>query len=340
MKQEKLKGKFKYDTQQDTYTVKVKKPYPWWWWLLLLLLFVPLFIRCERKVSVKVVDAEGNPVENVDVDLSYTAHYFLASPQNIDEEGKTDSKGNVVFEGLECSVYSYIFHGGEKMTITANPPVPYLKKSVEEPFHTTDNVKIVLDEIGNPVNVQVIDAMDGSPLAGAEVVVTRRGSGLGTYFTDSQGMATIPDIKRSDKLSIAGRKAGYETNDTTLGAVTGRDLNVVPPRQIPLQKKFECDDNINLSGGKEPETVIKNVDMKKTGGTFSVDFLTYSLPDRLIIYEEDGTQIFDSGVVQHELFPFTYSGIKFKSRKLTFKVVSDPQNPYDSEWEIHPHCPD
>lgn len=340
MKQEKLIGKFQYDGKQSDYTVKVKKRYQLWWWFLLLLIFVPLFIRCERTVTVKVVDADGNPVEKVDVDLSYTAYYFLADSEEISESGVTDSKGRVQFNNLSCSVYSYIFHRGEEMTVTANPPMPYIDMSETAKFHTTDEVKIVLDEVGVPVNVQVVDDMDGSPLVQAEVVVTRRGSGLGTFTTDYQGMVTIPDIKRSDKLSIAGRKYGYETNDTTLGSVTGRDLNVSPPRQIPLQKQFECDDDIDLSGGGEPETIIKGVDMKKTGGTFSVDFLTYSYPDRLIIYEEDGTQIFDSGVVLHDPSPYTYSGIKFKSRKLTFKVISDPQHPYDSVWKIHPHCPD
>lgn len=208
MKEEKLKGKFTYDGQADTYVATVKKPYQWWWWLLLLLIFVPLFIRCERTVKVKVVDSAGNPVESVDLTLEYTAHFFLAHEEAIEEKQTTDSKGNAEFDGLECSVYSYIFHGSETMTITADPPAPYIGKSVDEPFHTTDNVKIVLDETGVPVKVQVIDAMNGQPLSGADVVVTRSGSGVGTFVTDMNGMATVPDVKRSDKLSLAGRKAG------------------------------------------------------------------------------------------------------------------------------------
>lgn len=337
MKQEKLKGKFTYDGQADTYTATVRKPYQWWWWLLLLLIFVPLFIRCERTVKVKVVDSEGNPVENVDLNLSYTAHFFLAHAEEVDENGTTDGKGVVEFEGLTCSVYSYIFYGSETMTIEANPPMPYIEKTVTEPFHTTDNVKIVLDENGVPVKVQVVDAMDGSPLSGADVVVTRRGSGLGTFVTDLNGMATIPDVKRSDKLSLAGRKTGYETNDTTLASVTGKELNVDPPRQIPLQKKFECDDNIQLSGGREAETVIPNVDMHKTGGTFSVDFNPQSIPDRLIIYDEDGSQIFDSGFVQWNNH---FTNIKFRGRKLTFKVLGDPDEYLNTFWDIQPHCPE
>lgn len=340
MKEEKLKGKFTYDGQADTYVATVKKPYQWWWWLLLLLIFVPLFIRCERTVKVKVVDSAGNPVESVDLTLEYTSHYFLAHEEAHEEKETTDAKGNATFHGLECSVYSYLFHGSETMTITADPPAPYIGKSVEEPFHTTDNVKIVLDETGVPVKVQVVDAMNGQPLSGADVVVTRRGSGLGTFVTDMNGMAVVPDVKRSDKLSLAGRKAGYETNDTTLASVTGRELNVNPPRQIPLHKIFQCDDNIQLAGGQEPQTVIPNVDMHKTGGTFTVDFLTYGIPDRLIVYDEDGTQLYDTGLVLNIDYPVPYSGIRFKGRKLTFKVICDPQNPYGSDWVIFPHCPD
>lgn len=353
MKEETLKGKFRYDPQVSDYTVKVKKPYPWWWWLLLLLLFVPLFIRCERTVTVKVVDRNGQAVENTDIDLSYTAHFFLAHTEEINEKGTTDAKGRVTFHDLPCSVYSYLFHSGETMTVSYDPPAIYAPGEKEVRFHKTDQVLIVLEggkdeepepepvpDPGQDYTVQVVDAMDGSPLAAAEVVVTRAGSGLGSFSTDANGMAVIPGLQPNDRLALAGRKPGYLTNDTTLADVRARDLGVTPPRQIPLTKDYSCDDNMQRSGGNEPETVIAGVDMHKTGGTFTVDFLTYSYPDRLQVFDEDGSKIFDTGVVLHDPMPGIYSGIRFKGRRLTFKVLADPANPTSSVWVVTPHCPD
>lgn len=248
MKQETLKGSFTYQPPTDTYTVKVKKPYQWWWWLLLLLIFLPLFIRCERTIIVKVVDTNGNPVENVKVTGDYTAHYFLAHSESEEVEGTTDDKGKITFSGLECSLYCWLFHHGEQISFSADPPAPYLKTSKDASIHSDDQVKIVLDEQAEPVNVKVVDALNGNPIAGAEVVVTRSGSGLGTFTTDAGGMAVIPDIRRSDKLSLVGRKAGYEVNDTTLASVTGQDLMVTPPREIPLQKKIGCGESSSPLG--------------------------------------------------------------------------------------------
>jgi len=336
MKQEKLKGSFTYEPPTSTYTATVKKPYQWWWWLLLLLLFIPLFIRCERTITVKVVDTDGNPVEDVEVKADCTAYYFLAHSESYADKGTTGKDGEVTFSGIECSFYCWLFHHGEDISFSAEPPAPYLPATKDASKHSDDTVTITLDEQGYPVNVQVVDALDNSPLSGAEVVVTRSGSGVGTFHTDAGGIAMIPDIKRRDKLSIAARKSGYETNDTTLASVRGKDLMVTPPRVIPLKKKFECDDNMSFNGKGERSM---KVDMHDNGGTFNVSFYTSGYPDRLIVYDDNGRQIFDTGLVLHEYSPALYSNIKFGTRYLTFRVIPDPEHPDNSVWDVHPYCP-
>lgn len=298
---------------------------------MLLLLFLPLFIRCERTITVKVVDTDGNPVEDVVVKADYTAHYFLAHSESYDDKGTTGKDGEVTFSGIECSFYCWLFHHGEDISFSAEPPTPYLPASKDTSKHSDDSVTITLDEQSFPVNVQVVDALDNSPLSGAEVVVTRSGSGVGTFYTDAGGIAVIPDIKRRDKLSIAGRKSGYQTNDTTLASVKGKDLMVTPPRVIPLKKKFDCNDNIALSGGGKFTEV--SVDMLVDSGTFYVDLDAYNVPDKLEIFDANGNKIFETPGMVSGLY--TFRDIRFTTRMLTFRLTSDSDG---TVWDVKPHC--
>lgn len=332
MKQETLKGKFIYDGNSDTYTATVRKP-PCLWWLLLLLLPLLLFIRCEREVTVTVEDRAGGKVANVNLNLSRA---------EADLSERTDSAGNATFRSSKLSYngWDYIFRTDKMMKITANPPAPYLDKTVQENFYSSDHVVIVLDEPAFTAQVQVTDVISHNPIAGAEVAATANGSALGVYTTDSNGMANIPNIRASDKLSLAGRAPDYETNDTTLANITGKYLQEPPVKQIPLQKKYQCDDNVSYNSTATPVVDIKNIDMHKDSGTFTLSVYTLNQPDQVLVFDANGNLLCDTKLISTYNNWQDFKNIRFNTRTINLRVIADPSNPTSSIWEVRPHCPD
>lgn len=332
MKQETLKGKFTYDGLSDSYTATVRKPFCWWW-LLLLLLPLLLFIRCDRDVNVTVKDKAGNLIENVCVELA-RGETMLSET--------TNSKGEVTFSDPKLSYngWDYIFSHNEKIKLTATPPAPYFQKSVEEKFHSADNVVIILDEQAFDVQVKVIDALSKQPISGAEVIATANGSGIGTFTTSASGIATIPNVHESDRMSLAARAANYESNDSTLSAISGKELKNPPMKEIPLQKIYQCDDNVSFNSSATPVVEINNIDMHKDSGTFTLSVFTQTQPDQIMVFDDNGNKLLDTGLISTYDSWRDYTCIRFNTRKITIRVIADPNGPTTSIWEVHPHCPD
>lgn len=341
MKNETLKGKFTYSPAQKDYTVTMKKPFCWWW-LLLLLLLVPLFLRCERELKVKVVDQDGQPVENVAVAMDYKAHYlykggFLTS-NDIVADKVTDEKGRVLFAPLPCSVWGYMLHNGQKMNIHALPPAgsDYEPVDTVVKFYRTDEVVIRLRRTIE-LKVKVVDAVTHDPLAGAEVLVSENGDGHAPSVTDASGVATIRVSSENARLDLAGRKAGYLTNDTTLRGIRASDLDCSPLREIPLQKEVKCGETVATHTG-DPLVEIRNMDMGRQSGTFALDLYTDSWPDRLEVLDDNGNTLLDTGFVAILPVPKRYT-VHFTTRKVHFRVTSQDAAP-NSVWNFTAHCPD
>lgn len=346
MAEEKLKGKFLYTPELAQQDVVMRRPFCWWW-LLLLLLLLPLFIRCDRTVTVHVVDEAGRPVAGADVELSYTAHYlwndgpFTSIPEF--RQGQTDRAGELELEELPCSVFSYIFYTAAKGHAEASAP-DYEPGEADFAFHWRRHVTVVLKAKPIDVQVRVLDKLTGEPVPDAEVAVTRDGSGLGTFPVDNQGVATIPGLKPGDKLNLVGRAPGYETNDSTLRAVTADELRSAnPPKAIPLQPVFNCDDDVQYQSQYQPVVNIEHIDMHKNSGTFTLGATTFSFPDRIVVTDAEGRQLLDTGYFatpgdseEDRSFP----GIRFNTRYINITIYSDPQNPTNSAWVVKPHCPD
>lgn len=340
MREETLKGKFVYDAANlSPRDVVLRRPFNWWW-LLLLLLLVPLFIRCERTVTVHVVDPTGTPIANADVNLNYTAHYlyndgfFTNIPQT--RQGQTDSHGEIEFADLPCSVFSYIFYTFAKMHIEASSP-DFTPVATKELFHWRRHVTIALGDAW----IQVIDKISGQPIRGAEVVVTVNGSGRGSFTTRGDGTVSIPDIHLGDRIDAVGRADGYETNDSTIRNVAAKELMVKPPRKLPLQPHIECGGQVNYSSTFQPVVEIEHIDMHQNSGTFTLNATTYGYPDRIEVLNQNGRQLYDTG-----LFPTaddevrSFTAIPFDTRYITLRVYSDPDHPTTSNWIVMPQCPD
>ncbi len=343
MKYTTYKGKFRYTPGVNAYDVTVRKPFNWLW-LLLLLLLLPLFIRCEREVVVEVLDEKGTPVENVDISLAYDARFlyndgfFTTVP--VKAGGRTGAGGTVRIDKLPCSVWSYIFFTETKMTVAAVPPPPYEAAMSEERFHTTGRVLFTLKTAPADIPVRVTDAMTGRPLAGAEVVATVNGSGVGVFATDAGGVAMIPGIHPTDVVSLAGRKEGYETNEYSIRRVKGSDLDSDPVKEIPLKRVYECDDDVEYNSEAKPLIVIENIDMHKDKGRFVLTVFTLNQPDRFVVKDAEGRELLDTGLVSTGNSSRDYT-VEFSTRHITIEAHADPGgNPETSIWTIRPHCPE
>lgn len=342
MKYTTLKGKFTYNPTVTAYDVTVRKPFnPLW--LLLLLLLVPLFLRCEREIEVEVTDEKNTPVQNVAVSLDYTMKYLyndgFFTEKTLHAEGVTGADGKVRLGKLSCSVWSFLFYPNTGMTVRAVPPDPYEPAVVTEKFHGTRHVLIKLKTRPEDIPVRVTDRMTGEPLSGAEVVATVNGNGIGVFTTDAAGVAMIPGIHPDDVVSLVGRKEHYDPNDKAVNRMKGTDLKSDPMREIPLDKIYECDDNVEYNSAAKPLIVIPNIDMHQDKGSFRLDVETLYQPDRFVVKDADGNQLLDTGYISTGNSSRSFT-VNFTTRRLTVEAYADPDGPETSVWKIHPHCPD
>ena len=107
-----FKKDFVFDNDKSEYQFQLKKKNHLWLWFLSVVLFLAICcIRCERTITVTVVDdISGNALENVEVSLSHVDYYiykngcFCGSELQCDTV-KTDANGTVTFEMQDCSVF-------------------------------------------------------------------------------------------------------------------------------------------------------------------------------------------------------------------------------------------
>lgn len=343
MKTEKLKGKFTYDEQVSHYEAVMKRPFNWLW-LLLLLLLVPLFIRCEHDINVVVKDANGNRVENVALKLDYTAHFLFKdgffTSEDVEQYGVTGSDGEYEFSDLPCSVWSYLFYCLSDVEVTASPDGwdPVTKT---ENFHYTSEIVFVLPPKPFSKQLQVIDKLTQNPIPDAEVAVTIDGDGKGTIQVNPDGTFTLEGLHEGEIVSLVAKAPGYYPNDSTVNKMPAQKIE--DGKKIPLMKHYECNDNVEVSSKYMPVLDIPGIDMHQPSGTFTLDAYTYAWPDRIVVTNANGKTLLDTDFFTTDnmgLSPRVFTKIAFDTQTINIRVYSDPDHPTNSNWDIHPHCPD
>lgn len=207
LKDIKYKKNFRLKDDKDNYSFILKRKFNWWW-LLLLLLPLMLFINSSHDVVVTVVDDQGNPIEQVGVDIEYCSHYLFKADSIptwlLNDHNKrhevTNEKGQAVFKGIGTSVFSYIFYCMDKakysfkchddcLSIKENP--------LEKSLHFTRHVNVVAQKPRTKLRMQVIDVEDGSPIADAQVVANWTDGNQKkskSVKSDANGFVTIDDV--------------------------------------------------------------------------------------------------------------------------------------------------
>lgn len=93
--------------------------------------------------------------------------------------------------------------------------------TVEDFNKLPDSLRVIcLEPLPNPIQFQTIDSLTGRPVEGVSNVVTIMRAGKSTTQTivsNSNGVFTVADLLRTDKISIVSdKKPGYNTNQKTI----------------------------------------------------------------------------------------------------------------------------
>ena len=218
------KKKFKFSEEQDEYAFQLTKRNWKWLWLLLLLPFLLLFVRCERDINVHTVDSisdEGIP--DVGVSIDYTAYYlykdgYFFANEAMHRDIKTDENGKGQFEGLPCSVFSYIFYALSDAVYNTSEECHKLDKEPENSlFHCTWNKELKMKPKTEDLELTIVDRETIEPLAGATVLCEYMFSGenhVDSFQTDPAGICYLKNIPSCGNITLSSVYC-YGYADTT-----------------------------------------------------------------------------------------------------------------------------
>lgn len=331
---------FSYDQAVTEYTCKVKKRFPWQW-LLLLLLLPLLLIKCEKDVTVTVVDIAGNPIENANVTLSYNLHYaydngefftndYVTKAQTTDDDGKT------VFKNLKCSVYSYIFYAFSDMVIEVETADNYSTNDVVKNFHYTNNVLITLTPV---LKFQTVSLGDNQPLPHCNLVIEIDGKSYEPDDSGPTGEFIVKDLPKTGKISILARHNDYESNDYTVNNI---DINELIGKVTPIPLAKNCSAGNQIDDVSDEIYSEKTFSMGQNSGEFRLQIKTYCQPDRFVVKNERGEILFDTGYICSKQNGEGWDEfvVAFDTRLITICVDKDFNQPETSRWHCIPHCPE
>lgn len=334
------KGNFEYTTASDNYQCVVRNfSIPWWVWVIggaVLLMLASLFIRWNRDMTVQVVDDLNHPVEKADVAVSYTARFCPWLKKDIACQGITNSKGEVTIDDMPVSVWSFLFYHNEPVYVKGAKGNATAADTV--PLHSKDRVVLRLNTPRQQIEVKVrtVDAFNGQPVSGAELLVTVDGDGRpGVITTASDGTATIGNIIDRSILDVAARHPDYTPNDTTIYHVQALELrgNVT---DIPLNPKVRCNQKVYHTTA-QPRVVIDNIDLGKDNGVFKFVYYTDTYPDRMIVRDANGSVLLDTGDVATG-YSSVGSDLRFSTRTISVEVIT-LNSPSGSNWDFTVNCP-
>lgn len=243
---------FIFDSNKSEYIFQVKKHSYLWLWLLLVTLFIGLCcVRCERDITVHVVDHISEyPITPSSVTIEYTEHSLLKGGNLFFDEQHTqtlavDEYGDVTFEDMPCSVFSYIFYALCDAYLTVENDCNFLKDSPATcSFHYTWNTTLRLQPKIEDVQISVTDKETDEPLAGAVIHYNYLLSGqtaTDSVKTDAAGRTTIVGAPRCGRV-LLDRVSCYGYEDTThielsvLDAIERPSSAVVP--LTPIKQSF------------------------------------------------------------------------------------------------------
>ncbi len=342
--------RFRYEKEMNHYYITLKNPFPWkhlLTLLALLLAFALLFVKCNKDVTITAVDKMGTPVEAAEINYAYTESHILKngdwfySNQHL-LYGQTDVNGQVVFENLEYSVYSCIFHAFSKAFVAGQKDDMVGNGSYL--FHWRKKYTLVLEAPVTDLTIQVRRAVDDQPIEGASIVadVSDMTSRQVQLTTDVNGECRliVNDWDGAIDVLLAS-KTGYSGN-----RVADLDLDSIEDRYliIYLEDIKRCSDQgADNGGGNQGSHAVLDYDMGVAGGVFKFSYYTDSAPDVISVYDGSSADYaagrakmifhFDGATDTTTFTPEFVEMLTFTSQ--TICVVVDN----GTNWGYIVHCP-
>lgn len=334
----KLKGKFDYSSASDFYECRVGSGIPWWVWLLVALvaLFIAsLFIRWDRDMTVQVVDEMNRPVEQADVAVSYKARFCPWITRDVALRGQTGADGEVEIKGMSVSVWSWLFYHNEPVVVKGEKGTASDSKTVA--LHSKEKVVLHLKfpRQKTQLQVRVIDAFTGQPIAGAEVLPTYDGDGQPIVTTDGNGIATLTGLTDRTVLCAPARHPGYSPNDTTIYNEMALNLRG-KVTDIPLTPLVKCNQTVEHTTF-QPHVKIDKIDLGKADVDFVFNYYTDTYPDHMRVYDENGNLLFDATDIATNYSTFSRT-IHSPTRFITV-TVDTYGSENGSNWNFLVGCP-
>lgn len=342
--------RFRYEKEMNHYYITLKNPFPWkhlLTLLALLLAFALLFVKCNKDVTITAVDKMGTPVEAAEINYAYTESHILKngdwfySNQHL-LYGQTDVNGQVVFENLEYSVYSCIFHAFSKAFVAGQKDDMVGNGSYL--FHWRKKYTLVLEAPVTDLTIQVRRAVDDQPIEGASIVadVSDMTSRQVQLTTDVNGECSliVNDWDGAIDVLLAS-KTGYSGNrlaDIELDSIEDKYLIVY------LEDIKRCSDQgADNGGGNQGSHAVLDYDMGVAGGVFKFSYYTDSAPDVISVYDGSSADYaagrakmifhFDGATDTTTFTPEFVEMLTFTSQ--TICVVVDN----GTNWGYIVHCP-
>lgn len=238
----------KFRNDQPEYVLQLKKSHNWWW-LLLLLLPLLLLIRCNHDLTVTChEERSGKMLPGLDVEVSYDSRYLYKDgsffvTEHHDTLGVTNASGDAVFENIETTIYSLIFHFTSKVNVTADRLY-----SVDKRLHYTRHVTFNFDNVDCDFDIVMCIDNTGSMRGLIEMVKTNALNfcdDLTRYCTEHHR------VVKSMRVKV------ISYGDFEDGPLVISDVFNLPDEKEPFQK-FVSD--IQLTNGQDaPENSLEAI---------------------------------------------------------------------------------
>lgn len=335
--------KFKYEEKFDHYNIIIKDPFPWkklWRLLLLLLLLGLFFVRCNKDVTIKVVEPNKTPVAGALVEMEYTEHqlykngtFFYSAVHVIDSI--TGFDGSVTFTKQPCSVFSWVLYTLSKADVMASKNGHSGTGSFI--FHWRFTPYIII--LNKDINIRVVDGRNSKPICGAKVQLWSDDLNMQgvTLTTGQNGWCTFVTNKTNANIDkILATAGGYSGS-----LLYNISLNQADSLDIILELPASCDQEVNNRDNKQGDHAIYDFYMGQKEGDFLFEYFTDSYPDHIMIY--DGTSSDYANGSASMIFEFdgatntttlSESEIVHFSSSYICVVVDNGSN-----WGYYVHCP-
>ncbi len=226
-------------SDNDSFTVRMKRQFPWWILLFLLLL---LLLPMERQLMLKFVEGDSDmPVALTPATMKYQDISTLGSHTDTTIACTTSDQGMADTITVHEPLWHWLFAGsGDSVYVSINSGCAALQDSAicYNDFPKDEPMVLKLGTLYKDVVLKIVDQENREPLPDTQVDVelihTNGTSNQMSLVSDVAGQIEIPHCAVCDKIHLKASKEYYENREDTINAITavvGDELELKPLKE-------------------------------------------------------------------------------------------------------------